>query len=90
VAPYGNYWVLDTDYDNYTFIYSCSGVLGITHYEFAWILSRHPNITDDTKTKLFNEAEAFGIDTTHFRFQDRTGCPDLPDTLVTDESDVLG
>ncbi|XP_060556542.1 apolipoprotein D-like [Ruditapes philippinarum] len=78
LAPYGNYWVLDTDYDNYTFIYSCSGVLGITHYEFAWILTRQPNITEEVKTKLFNEAKAFGIDTSNFKVQDRSGCTNNP------------
>ncbi|KAL4234725.1 hypothetical protein ACF0H5_006367 [Mactra antiquata] len=76
LAPYGNYWVIDTDYTNYTFIYSCSGVLGITHYEFAWILARQPYVTEEVKTKLFNEAKAFGIDTSKFAFQNRTLCND--------------
>ncbi|KAH3774987.1 apolipoprotein D-like [Dreissena polymorpha] len=76
LAPYGDYWVIDTDYDHYTFIYTCSNVLGLTHYEFAWILTRSPVISEDVKTKLFNEAKALKIDTTHFATQNRTNCPD--------------
>ncbi|WAR11660.1 APOD-like protein [Mya arenaria] len=76
LAPYGDYWVLDTDYTDYTLIYSCSGVLGITHYEFAWILARQPTISAEVKTKLFNKVTAMGIDTTHFTKQDRSNCPD--------------
>ena len=76
VAPWGKYWVLDTDYDNYTLIYSCSEILGVTHYEFAWILSRQKTISDALKTKLFNELKGYGIDTSNFHVMDQTGCPD--------------
>merc|ERR1712076_23679 len=77
LAPWGNYWVIDTDYDTYTMIYSCSGIVGITHYEFGWILAREKNITEEVKTKLFNEAKSYGIDTSNFKLQDQTQCPDF-------------
>ncbi|XP_023303348.2 apolipoprotein D-like [Lucilia cuprina] len=35
-----NYWILDTDYDNYTVIYSCVPVTTNTHATIAWILTR--------------------------------------------------
>ena len=76
VSPWGNYWVLDTDYDNYTLIYSCSEILGLTHYEFAWILSRQKTLSDDLRKKLYAELTAYGIDTSSFKMMDQTGCPD--------------
>merc|ERR1712004_682079 len=42
LQPFGPYWVVDTDYDDYTFIWSCSSV-GVAHAEFAWILTRATN-----------------------------------------------
>ncbi|XP_065368373.1 apolipoprotein D-like [Calliphora vicina] len=37
-----NYWVLDTDYDNYTVVYSCTPVTENTHATIVWILTRQP------------------------------------------------
>merc|ERR1711962_38691 len=40
----GDYWILDTDYDNYAVVYACVDyVFGLIHFEFAWILARVPN-----------------------------------------------
>nr|KAG5696785.1 hypothetical protein BaRGS_012808 [Batillaria attramentaria] len=49
-TPYGNYWVIDTDYDSYTLIYSCESILGVAHIEFAWIMSRHMTIDPPSRT----------------------------------------
>ncbi|KAM9713197.1 apolipoprotein D-like [Menidia menidia] len=43
-TPYSPYWVLSTDYSNYTIVYSCTDVLRVFHVEFAWILSRAPSL----------------------------------------------
>ena len=41
MGDHGDYRVLDTDYDNYTVIYNCTGGDSNLHYwEFAWILTR--------------------------------------------------
>lgn len=42
--PFGPYWVLDTDYETYTVVWSCSVNLHILHVEFAWILARRPHL----------------------------------------------
>merc|ERR1711997_1300465 len=56
-SPAGDYWVLDTDYDNYASIYACQSILGLFKIEFAWILVRDPsNVSEETKTKAL---EAF-------------------------------
>ncbi|CAG2227909.1 apolipoprotein D-like [Mytilus edulis] len=70
-APYGNYWVIDTDYKTYTLIYSCSEVVDV-HFEFAWILAREKSITAEIKTKLFQELEDFKVDTKNFMKTDQT------------------
>uniref|UniRef100_A0A8C5H682 Lipocalin/cytosolic fatty-acid binding domain-containing protein n=1 Tax=Gouania willdenowi TaxID=441366 RepID=A0A8C5H682_GOUWI len=41
-SPPGPYWVLSTDYDNY----GCTN-LGLTHNEYAWILSREPTLHNE-------------------------------------------
>lgn len=38
VVFYGNYWVLDIDYEYYMLIYFCISIFGISYFEFGWIL----------------------------------------------------
>ena len=41
--PYGRYDVLDTDYETYTIVYSCTPILADAfNIEYLWILSRKP------------------------------------------------
>lgn len=47
---WGDYNVIDTDYDNYTFIYSCfSAGWGLIQQEYYWILTREPLSADSSK-----------------------------------------
>lgn len=73
-APYGKYWVLDTDYDHYTLIYSCTDLAGLSHIEFAWILSRARTLDDQYKTKLFDLVTSYGIKTSNFQKEVQEGC----------------
>lgn len=73
-APYGKYWVLDTDYDHYTLIYSCTDLAGLSHIEFAWILSRARTLDDQYKTKLFDLVTSYGIKTSNFQTEVQEGC----------------
>jgi len=42
---WGNYDILQTDYDNFSVIYSCQAYFsGLIRSEFAWILMRHPHL----------------------------------------------
>jgi len=55
-AP-GTYKVLDTDYDNYSAVYSCDNIPGIGKYESGWVLTRSINpsqegVRNDQITKL--------------------------------------
>ena len=38
--PTGDYWLLDTDYENYASVYSCRDVLGLFKFEYAFLLVR--------------------------------------------------
>ena len=45
-AEKANYNILETDYDNYTIVYSCSNTWYGAKEENAWILTRTADITD--------------------------------------------
>lgn len=67
------YWVIDTDYNTYTLIYSCSTYFGI-NLEYAWILSRTLTLDDSIVTTLKNKLASFKIDVTKFEISDQTNC----------------
>jgi len=73
-TPYGKYNVIDTDYGTYTLIYSCESILGVAHIEFAWILARQRQISQELTDRLFNELKGYGVDTTKFHKSDQQGC----------------
>lgn len=74
MAPYAKYWILDTDYTNYTMIYSCTDILELFHISYAWILGRDRTLDESIENRLFAKAESYGIDTSNFLKEDQTGC----------------
>lgn len=46
-----NYNVIDTDYDNYSVVYSC---WPLAQYEFVWILSRNPQLDQISQQKALD------------------------------------
>ncbi|KAK7108358.1 apolipoprotein D-like [Littorina saxatilis] len=74
-TPYGSYNVIDTDYGNYTLIYSCESILGVAHIEFAWILARNMTLEQSTTDRLMTELQGYGVDVTKFHKSDQVGCP---------------
>ncbi|CAL9698256.1 unnamed protein product [Knipowitschia caucasica] len=51
-TPPGSYWVLSTDYDSLCpWFYSCTDILRLAHFEFAWILSRTETISNETRSR---------------------------------------
>ena len=46
----GDYWVLDTDFDSFSSVYSCTEGLvdGVVKYEYAFILTREKYPSNET------------------------------------------
>lgn len=59
-SPPAPYWVLSTDYDNYSLVYSCTD-LGVLHVEFAWIMSRQPTLPKETLEELRSTLSSIGV-----------------------------
>lgn len=47
-----NYWIMDTDYDNYAVIYSCKNISGNKSAEAAWVLSKQRTIKPEVQSKV--------------------------------------
>ncbi|GFS10181.1 apolipoprotein D [Elysia marginata] len=73
-ADIPNYYVLATDYDSYSLVYSCSDLFGIS-MEYAWILSRERNAGLDVSglEQILTDA---GVDITNFETVDQQNCSD--------------
>ena len=51
-SPGGEYWILDTDYDSFTCVYTCSDVpLLNLRKETAWLMTRETNPPPETVCK---------------------------------------
>ena len=63
--PEGSYWILETDYHNYSVVYSCTDFLfGAIKLEFAWILAREKNLDPEMLEHATNVLVESGIDIT--------------------------
>ncbi|RZF38443.1 hypothetical protein LSTR_LSTR011933 [Laodelphax striatellus] len=38
----GTYWVLDTDYNNYSVVYSCNSIGPVLNMKYVWLFTREP------------------------------------------------
>ena len=57
IAPWpqhSNYQIVDTDYENYTIVYACE-----FNFQYLWIMSRTPTITEDFEQELLSKAFAY-------------------------------
>ena len=50
---WANYDILDTDYKNYSVVYTCEdfGLQGIFKWEYAWIIMRRPHAKESEEFK---------------------------------------
>uniref|UniRef100_A0A182J5D9 Lipocalin/cytosolic fatty-acid binding domain-containing protein n=1 Tax=Anopheles atroparvus TaxID=41427 RepID=A0A182J5D9_ANOAO len=58
-----NYWVLDTDYENYALVWSCEPIGEERSLEYYWLLSRTPTMPEDEelRDKIAERKQANGI-----------------------------
>lgn len=63
----GNYWLIDTDYDNYALVYSCSDLpRGMGRLDQGFVLSRGKNYDDELVKRLTNQLVVYGVDPSQF------------------------
>ncbi|XP_015792802.1 apolipoprotein D [Tetranychus urticae] len=55
------YWVVDTDYNNYALVVSCNNLLGLDNSRDVWILSRKPTLDDNIVANLVAELDTVGL-----------------------------
>ena len=72
-----NYIVLDTDYTNYSLVYSCSTTFyGLIKNEVAWILSRTRTLNQTTVDRLFAKIKAISTTLANgVKISDQKNCP---------------
>lgn len=70
-APPAPYWVLATDYDNYTLVYSCTDFDNLFHAEYSWIMSRTRTLSKETISELLAILTSHGIGTDGFTETDQ-------------------
>lgn len=70
----GTYWVLDTDYNSYSIVYSCTEILGGAYsMEYIWILTREKEISEETFAVLVDKVVALGYPKERLRQQTKQG-----------------
>merc|ERR1712198_761285 len=77
--PWGQYLVLDTDYDSFTVVYSCTNLL-VTRLEFLWIMSRERTLSTENMEKIYTMLKGYGIKPKYLEAanQDEELCKVLP------------
>lgn len=72
--PDSPYWVLSSDYQSYSLVYSCFNYFGLFHVDFAWILARTRALSEDTLAQLHGKLEAAGVNVNQLTVTNQTGC----------------
>lgn len=68
------YWVLASDYQSYSLVYSCFEYVGLFHIDFAWILARTRVLSKDMLAHLHEKLAAAGVNVNHLTVTNQTGC----------------
>ncbi|XP_052238582.1 apolipoprotein D-like [Dreissena polymorpha] len=75
-TPLGNYWVLETDYDQYSIVYSCTQTSRFFNSQFCWILTRRPGpVPASVLDRIYSLLKGYEINPDYFKVNDRTRCP---------------
>ncbi|XP_063076204.1 apolipoprotein D-like [Engraulis encrasicolus] len=77
-TPPGNYWVLDTDFDNYALVYGCKNA-GPLYADFIWILSRSRSLPQETVDRLHTTLTSHGIKIDKLMTTPHVGCDSMPE-----------
>ncbi|XP_015111737.1 apolipoprotein D [Diachasma alloeum] len=69
----GSYWILDTDYESYSAVWSCQSLL-FANTQFAWILTREQNPSETVVEKAKDAFRKYGIIVNLFEKTDQVNC----------------
>ncbi|RZF40496.1 hypothetical protein LSTR_LSTR000375 [Laodelphax striatellus] len=71
----GKYIILDTDYDNYAILYSCSD-LGFFHADLLWVLGRKQDLPVDSRVRVYDKLFQLNINTDRLVLSPQKKCPE--------------
>ena len=76
-----NFWILDTDYDNFSLAYICKNYFGgLFHSKTGWIYGRsHVMDSAILKQSCATFSEVAGIDEKAFLMTDQSNCESKPE-----------
>ncbi|XP_052817967.1 apolipoprotein D-like [Mya arenaria] len=74
-SPEANYWVVETDYDTYSLVYSCTDLEGFARAEIYWILARETSLPEATVNKLKQVLTAKELEYGKFTPNTHKDCP---------------
>lgn len=74
-VPSAPFQVLETDYRNYSCVYSCLGY-GFFKVEFTWVFSRTPELSSEDKKRCISAFDKYKIDVSSMKnIKQGKGCP---------------
>ncbi|XP_049302741.1 apolipoprotein D isoform X3 [Bactrocera dorsalis] len=75
LAGSADYWILDTDYDNYAVVYSCRKQL-FAHSVNVWILTRERDPSEDIVKEALAVLVSQGVSLNPLTVTNQSGCSD--------------
>ncbi|CAH1265095.1 APOD [Branchiostoma lanceolatum] len=82
--PAGPYWVLNTDYNQYSVVWSCVNLFwGVARLELTWILGRERTLDEYLLRDIVYELTKLKIDAVKFKWTDQNNCDGTNTTVPT-------
>lgn len=71
--PKQNYWVIDTDYNNYAIVWSCAEFY-VNHYQLIWVFSRKSTLRPEHRFEVYKAIAKVGLKLEDLVIVDHSGC----------------